>query len=69
VRVIAEILMDCDAVEEGITVALAVAYASGGLSDAERTLIASLARAAGLPEQRLDALTRAVGLQTGGALV
>jgi len=61
VRLLAEILIDCDAVEEGITVALAVAYASDGLSASERGLVASLARAAHLPEGRLEALIQEVG--------
>jgi len=53
VRLLAEILMDCDAVEEGIIIALAVAHASEGISDAERAVIDSLARAAELPARRL----------------
>jgi tellurite resistance protein len=61
VQLIAEILMDCDAVEEGIIVALAVAHASEGFSEPERKLVASLARAARLPESRLEALIREIG--------
>ncbi|MGK4003443.1 tellurite resistance TerB family protein [Sorangium sp. So ce1036] len=57
VRLLAEILMDCDAVEEGIIVALAVAHASEGLSAPERAVIESLARAARLPPGRLDRLS------------
>jgi tellurite resistance protein len=60
VRLIAEILMDCDAVEEGLIIALAVAHASAGLSAAERSIIESLARAAELPESRLDELNEEV---------
>lgn len=56
VRLLAEILMDCDAVEEGIIIALAVAHASDGLSTSERAVIESLARAARLPAGRLDRL-------------
>lgn len=55
-RLVAEILMDCDAVEEGLVVALAVAFASVGLSSPERALIASVARAADFPAPALDAL-------------
>src|SRR5262245_8521082 len=53
IRLIAEILMDCDAVEEGMIIALAVAHASEGLSPAERGIIESLARAVELPAPRL----------------
>jgi tellurite resistance protein len=60
IRLIAEILMDCDAVEEGVIIALAVAHASAGLSSSERALIESLARAAELPEPRLDELNEQV---------
>lgn len=60
VRLLAEILMDCDAVEEGIIVALAVAHASEGISEAERAVIESLSRAAELPARRLDQLNEQV---------
>jgi tellurite resistance protein len=60
VRLIAEILKDCNAVEEGILIALSVAYASEGLSAAERALIESLARAAELPSARLAELNEKV---------
>lgn len=59
-RLVAEILMDCDAVEEGIVVALAIAFASDGLSATERALIESIARATELPSSRLDALVEEV---------
>ena len=60
VRLIAEILRDCDVVEEGILVALAVAYASNGLSAPERDVIASIARASRLPDHRFEALNTEV---------
>jgi tellurite resistance protein len=60
IRLIAEILMDCDAVEDGIIVALAVAHASEGLSPAERSIIESLARAAGIPGPQLEELNEKV---------
>jgi tellurite resistance protein len=63
---IAEILMDCDAVEEGIIVALSVAHASEGMSDPERKLIGALARAARLPEGRLAGLIQEVGRAADG---
>lgn len=62
-RVIAEILMDCDAVEEGVIVALAIAYASEGLSEAERSLVKQLAKACELPDERLTELVSRVGAE------
>jgi tellurite resistance protein len=56
VRLVAEILRDCDAVEQGLLVALGVAFASEGYSDSERQAIENLARAAGYPDDRLRAL-------------
>jgi tellurite resistance protein len=55
-RLIAEILKDCDAVEQGIVVALGIAYASEGLSKDERAIITTVADAAGMSRARLDAL-------------
>ncbi len=60
IRVIAEILADCDAVEPALIVALAVAFASDGLSDAERGVVAALARATQQPEARVTELTERV---------
>jgi tellurite resistance protein len=60
-RVLSEILMDCDAVEEGITVALAVAYASDGLSEAERSLVMQLAKLCELETGRVAELIKRVG--------
>lgn len=60
-RLIAEILRDCDAVEPGITVALAVAFASQGLSSAERKVIERVSDAAGLERAELDAIVQEVG--------
>jgi tellurite resistance protein len=65
-RLIAEILLDCDAVEPGILVALAVAYASEGLSGEERLVIERLADAAELPRPRLEELIRRVGARADG---
>jgi len=60
-RLIAEILMDCDAVEDGMLVALAIAYGKGGgIAPAERALLSAIAEATDLPEERLDALTKQV---------
>jgi hypothetical protein len=59
-RFLADILVDCDAVEEGLTVALGVAFVSEGLSDHEKRVIDLVANAARLPRARLDALTEKV---------
>lgn len=56
-RLVAAILMDCDAVEPGVRVALAIAFASQGLTKAERTVVGRIASAAGLSAARLAALT------------
>lgn len=65
-RLIAEILLDCDAVEPGILVALAVAYASEGLSNEELKVIERIADAAELPRARLDRLIGRVRLRADG---
>jgi tellurite resistance protein len=64
---IAEILLDCDAVEEGLTVALAVAYASEGLAASERAIIELIGRAAELPSRRVAELIETVGATLGAA--
>lgn len=66
-KLIAEILVDCDAVEEGLTVALGVAFASEGLADSERALIASIAETAKLPAGRLDELIEHVRASVGSS--
>jgi tellurite resistance protein len=65
-RLVAEILVDCDAVEPGILVALAVAYASEGLSTEERVVIERIADAAQLPRARLDELIQRVAKVADG---
>jgi tellurite resistance protein len=60
VRLIAEILNDCDAVEPGIIVALAIAYSTEGLSSAERGVIDAVAKAAGLSTDLVGALVESV---------
>src|SRR5215471_17971095 len=45
-RLVAEILHDCDAVEPGLLVAIAIAYASEGMSTDERVVIERIADAA-----------------------
>jgi len=59
-RLVAEILEDCGAVEEGLIVALAVAYASHGVSDTERAVIDKIARITELAPSRVDALVERV---------
>jgi tellurite resistance protein len=65
-RLIAEILVDCDAVEEGIVVALTVAFASEGFSAAERKVIERIADEAGLPRQRLGELVKKIEKEFDG---
>jgi tellurite resistance protein len=64
-RLIAAILHDCDAVEPGVLVALAVAFASEGLSSAERNVIWRIAKAGGVTAERLDELVEAVRKHSG----
>lgn len=59
-NLVAEILQDCDAVEPGITVALAVAFSSDGFSKTEREVVERIARAAGLSKSRLEKLVENV---------
>ena len=55
-RLVAEILKDCDAVEPGVRVALALAFASQGLTKQERTVVERIANAGGLLPERLKQL-------------
>lgn len=66
-RLVAEILLDCDAVEPGMIVALAVAFANEGLTAAEKKAVARIAAAADFSSDRLDALTKKVRAQAGTA--
>ncbi|MFT3776201.1 MAG: TerB family tellurite resistance protein [Minicystis sp.] len=66
-RFLADILVDCNAVEEGLTVALGVAFASEGLSQPERDVIDAIARAARLPQGKVDALAANVERSMGDA--
>jgi tellurite resistance protein len=59
-RFLAEILMDCQAVDEGLIVALGVAYASEGLDEPERKVILQIAERARVPVARVDALAAKV---------
>jgi tellurite resistance protein len=55
-RLVAQILCDCDAVEQGLLVAIAIAFASEGLSASERSLLEGIARQAEFPLDRLEQL-------------
>jgi tellurite resistance protein len=65
-RLIADILVDCDAVEPGILVALAVAYASEGLSEPERVVIERIADRGRVPRARLEELIARVSARADG---
>jgi tellurite resistance protein len=59
-RLVGAILRDCDAGEAGVRVALAIAFASEGLSNAERKVIDRVAEAAGVPPDRVEELVAEV---------
>jgi tellurite resistance protein len=58
-RAIGGVLADHGAVDDGLRLALAIAFSSGGLSAPEREVIAVVAKAAGVSESRLEALIAA----------
>jgi hypothetical protein len=59
-RFLAEILMDCRCIDEGLMVAFAVAYASEGLDEPERNVITQIAKHAHLEPGRFDELAERV---------
>lgn len=63
---IAAILRDCDAVEDGLRVALTVAFASEGYSDAERHVIERIAEEGRVDDKRLVELVKEVRLSAPG---
>ena len=65
-RLVAAILKDCDAVEPGIRVALALSFASQGMTKAERTVVERIATAAGVSSTRLAELTAEVEKHADG---
>ncbi len=65
-RLVAAILKDCDAVEPGVRVALALAFASQGFTKAERTVVERIADEAGLTRERLAELTAEVKQHADG---
>jgi tellurite resistance protein len=64
-RLVAEILRDCGAVEQGLLVALAIAFASAGLSKGERAVIEQIADHVDFPRSRLEELVREVSAHAG----
>jgi len=59
-RLIAAILRDCDAVEPGVRVAIALAFASQGLTKAERAVVERISSAGGLSSARLGEIIEEV---------
>lgn len=64
-RLLAQILLDCGAAEDGMILALAVAWSNGGYSDAEKKVIDELALATRLPAARVEALSEKVKKAVG----
>jgi tellurite resistance protein len=63
-RLVGAILHDCAAAEPGLRVALAIAFASEGLSQSERSIIDRIAEAAGVPDARVSELVEEVKKHT-----
>jgi tellurite resistance protein len=63
-RLVAAILRDCAAAEAGLRVALAIAFASAGLSRSERAVIDRIAVAAGVAPERVEELVEEVRKHT-----
>lgn len=59
-RLVGTILNDCDAGEPGCVVALALAFASEGLSEGEQKVVDRIAEASGVSKERLAELTTKV---------
>ena len=59
-RLVGTILKDCDAGEPGCVVALALAFASEGLSEGEQKVVNRIAEASGVTKDRLGELTKKV---------
>jgi len=56
-RLVAAILQDCEAIEPGVRVALAIAFASKGLDSAEAKVVDRIAAAGGMKPSRVAQLT------------
>jgi uncharacterized tellurite resistance protein B-like protein len=59
-RLVGTILKDCDAGEPGCVVALALAFASEGLSEGEQLVVNRIADASGVTKEKLAELTKRV---------
>jgi len=59
-RLVGTILDDCDAAEPGLVVAIAVAFASEGLSADEQRVVDRIAEAAGVTKEKLAEITSRV---------
>jgi tellurite resistance protein len=59
-RLVGAILKDCDAGEAGVRVAVALSFASQGMTSAERSVVERIAAAAGVGSARLAELTKDV---------
>jgi tellurite resistance protein len=59
-RLVGTILRDCDAGEPGCVVALALAFASEGLSEGEQLVVNRIAEASGVDKEKLGELTKKV---------
>lgn len=64
VRLVGAILQDCDAAEAGLRVALAIAFATEGLSTAEKAVVHAIAEASGVPADRVEELVEEVRKHT-----
>ncbi len=67
IRLLGQILLDCGAAEDGMILALAVAWSNGGYSDAEKKIIDELAAATRLPPARVEALSAKVKAAVSGS--
>jgi hypothetical protein len=57
---IAEVLSECDAAEDGLVMAIAIAYASYGMCPPERATIRALAGVVNIDSERCEELIRRV---------
>jgi tellurite resistance protein len=60
IELVAQALRDCSAIEEGLMLAIAMAYVSDGFSQPERSVVRGLAKSMGVTDARLQALVQSV---------
>jgi tellurite resistance protein len=60
IELVAQALRECSAVEEGLMLAIAMAYVTDGFSQPERSVVRGLAKAMGVTDARLAALVQSV---------